>query len=222
MSYLVEASGDYALFSRPELSVERMSYDVITPSAARGLIESVYWHPGLRWHVERIYVLEPIKFVSIRRNEVTEKLSCANALTAMNGGGKDLFLSTSDAIAQRASLVLRKVHYVIKARFDLTDRAAPGDNQGKFSDIFRRRLTGGQNYSQPYLGTREFPARVGLWLDDEAEAARAAKEAHSGTRDLGLMLYDLDYADAADITPMYFRARLEDGLMNVAGEEVYR
>jgi CRISPR-associated protein Cas5d len=222
MPYLVEVRGDYALFSRPELSVERLSYDVITPSAARGLLESIYWHPGIRWSIERVYVLSPIRFMSIRRNEVTQKVGGASMLTAMNGKPADNYLATPDAIAQRASLVLRDVHYVIKARFDLTESAAPGDNPGKFSDIIRRRLEKGQFYSMPYLGCREFPAIVTMWAGDEALAQGFARAEHPGTRELGLMLYDMDYTDPANITPMYFRARLQDGLMNVAGEEVYR
>lgn len=222
MPTLVEVRGDYALFSRPELSVERLSYDVITPSAARGLLESVYWHPGLLWKIERVYVLSPIRFMSIRRNEVTQKVSGANMLTAMNGKPSDNYLATPDTIAQRASLVLRDVHYVIKARFDLTENAAPGDNHGKFSDIIRRRLEKGQFYSMPYLGCREFPAIVTPFEGGEAYAAELARREHPGARELGLMLYDMDYTDSSNITPMFFRARLQDGMLNVAGEEVYR
>lgn len=222
MPYLVEASGSYALFTRPELASERVSYDVITPSAARGLIEAIFWHPGLFWRVERIYVLRPIRFISVRRNEVTEKLNASNMLTAMNGKPKDNYLATSDCIAQRASLILKDVHYVIRTRFDMTERASPSDNHGKFSDIFRRRLEGGKNFHHPYLGTREFPARVGPWQGGEEEAARLAREANPGLRDMGLILYDLDYSDRQNITPMYFRARLLDGMLAVEGEEVYR
>jgi CRISPR-associated protein Cas5d len=222
MSYLIEAWGDYALFSRPELSVERVSYDVITPSAARGLLESIYWHPGLRWSIEKVYVLSPIRFMNVRRNEVTQKLNASSMMTAMNGKPSDNYLSTPDCIAQRASLILRDVRYVIRARFELTEDAATDDNQGKFSDIFRRRLERGQNYSQPYLGAREFPARVEAWPCDEAFAINLAREANPGVRELGLMLYDLDYSDPEGIVPTYFRARLEDGVLNVAGEEVYR
>lgn len=222
MPYLVEVRGDYALFSRPELAVERMSYDAITPSAARGLLESIFWHPGVRWSIERVYVLNPIRFMSVRRNEVTQKVLGSSMLTAMNGRPSDNYLATPDVIAQRASLVLRDVRYVIKARFDLTENAAPSDNPGKFSDIIRRRLEKGQFYSMPYLGCREFPANVTMWEGDEADAQALARKEHSGSRDLGLMLYDLDYTDPANITPMYFRARLVDGVLNVSGEEVYR
>lgn len=222
MPYLVEVRGDYALFSRPELSVERLSYDVITPSAARGILDAIFWHPGIRWSIERVYVLNPIRFMSIRRNEVTQKVLGSTMLTAMNGKPADNYLATPDVIAQRASLVLRDVRYVIRARFDLTENAAPGDNQGKFSDIIRRRLEKGQFYSMPYLGCREFPAIVTPWADGEAQAQVLARGTHPGSRDLGLMLYDLDYTDTTNIKPMYFRARLQDGLLNVSGEEVYR
>ena len=136
----VEVWGDYALFSRPELKVERMSYDVMTPSAARGILEAIYWHPGMKWVIERIHVLAPIRFTSVRRNEVLSPISAQNVRTAMTGGKKDLYLSAPDEIVQRASLLLQDVRYVIDAHFDLTPQANPGDNAGKFQDIMKRRL----------------------------------------------------------------------------------
>ena len=137
----LEVWGDYALFSRPELKVERMSYDVPTPSAARGLVEAVYYHPGLQWHIDRIYVLNPIRFVSIRRNEVKSKVLATSARAAAQGSGQPLYLATPQEIVQRASLVLQDVHYVIEAHFTMTDRAVPGDNPGKFQDIVTRAWT---------------------------------------------------------------------------------
>ena len=131
----LEVWGPYALFSRPELHVERCSYDVPTPSAARGLVEAIYFHPGLQWHIRRIYVLNPIKFTNIRRNEVKSKIHAPDVHRAMQGNGKPLYLSASQQIAQRASMVLQDVHYVIEAEFTMTDRAAPSDNPGKFQDI---------------------------------------------------------------------------------------
>jgi CRISPR-associated protein Cas5d len=210
MSVKVEVWGPYALFSRPELKVERYSYDVMTPSAARGLLESIYWHPGLAWRIDRIYVLSPIAFTGVRRNEVKSKISGRNVSAVMNGGGGELYIAAADDIQQRAATVLRDVHYVIDAHFELTDKAAPGDNEGKFCDIMRRRLEKGQCYSQPCFGCREFPANLKKWEGGDIKTAYP-----EGDRDLGLMLYDLDYSDPENITPMFFRARLENGVLSV-------
>lgn len=211
----LEVWGDYALFSRPELKVERMSYDVPTPSAARGLVEAIYYHPGLCWHIDRIHVLEPIRFVSIRRNEVDGKLPATAARAAAQGSGALPYLVSSQSIVQRASLVLQKVHYVIEAHFTMTGRAAPGDNPGKFQDIVTRRMERGQCFHTPYFGCREFPARFRRWPGGPIPAIEES-------RDLGLMLYDFDYSDPQNITPTYFRARLEHGVVHTADCEVLR
>lgn len=168
MPIQVEVWGDYACFTRPEMKTERVSYDVMTPSAARGLLDSLYWHPGLRWVIDRIHVCAPIRFTNIRRNEVKDVISARRAKTVMEKGQGELYLAASESIQQRAAMVLRDVHYVIDAHFDMTDAAA------------RR-------------GTGEL----------------------KGTRDLGWMLWDLDYSDPADITPKFFRASLVDGVMTV-------
>lgn len=211
MSVKVEVWGPYALFSRPELKVERYSYDVMTPSAARGLLEAIYWHPGMRWQVTKIHVLNKIAFTGVRRNEVKSKISARTAAAAMNGGGGgELYISAQDDIQQRAATVLRDVRYVIEARFDMTDSAAPGDNEGKFCDIMRRRLEKGQCYHQPCFGCREFPAHFRAWEGGDIPTACENADA-----DLGLMLYDLDYSDRGNITPMFFRAKLEKGVLNV-------
>ena len=154
MPIRLEVWGDYALFTRPEMKVERVSYDVMTPSAARGLMEAVYWHPGMRWSVDRIHVCSPIRFTNLRRNEVKATVSARSARTVMERGTGDLYLCTPENIQQRASMLLRDVHYVIEAHFDMTDRAAPGDNPGKFQDIIKRRVRKGQFYHQPYFGCR--------------------------------------------------------------------
>jgi CRISPR-associated protein Cas5d len=214
MPIRVEVWGDYACFSRPELKVERVSYDVITPSAARGLIESVYFHPGLRWHIDRIYVRAPIQFITIRRNEVSAKLSASSALTAMTKQ-KPLYLATPEAIQQRATTALREVRYVIEAHFTMTDKAAPGDNPGKFQDIVTRRLAKGQCYSMPYLGNREFPANV-----TPCEEIPPCPDELMGERDLGYMLYDLDYSNPEDIRPQFFRCIMRDGLIDLTEVEV--
>lgn len=159
MAIQVEVWGDYACFARCELKTERVSYDVMTPSAARGLLDSLYWHPGLRWVIDRIHVCAPIRFTNIRRNEVKDVISARRAKTVMEKGQGELYLAASESIQQRAAMVLRDVHYVIDAHFDTTDAAAPGDNPGKFQDMIKRRLEKGQCYSMPYFGTREFPAQ---------------------------------------------------------------
>ena len=211
----LEVWGAYALFSRPELKVERVSYDVPTPSAARGIVESVYYHPGLRWYIDRIHVLNPIRFVSIRRNEVTDKISGRNVRQAAQGGGQPLYLVSSQKIVQRSSLLLQDVHYVIEAHFEMTDKAAPSDNPGKFQDIITRRMERGQCFHTPYFGCREFPVSFRRWPGGPIPTI-------DETRDLGLMLYDFDYSDPAAITPTYFRARLEHGVLNTQNCEVFR
>lgn len=211
----LEVWGAYALFSRPELKVERVSYDVPTPSAARGIVESVYYHPGLRWYIDRIHVLNPIRFVSIRRNEVTDKISGRNVRQAAQGGGQPLYLVTSQKIVQRSSLLLQDVHYVIEAHFEMTDKAAPSDNPGKFQDIVTRRMERGQCFHMPYFGCREFPVSFRRWPGGPIPTI-------DETRDLGLMLYDFDYSDPAAIIPTYFRARLEHGVLNTQNCEVFR
>ncbi|MEG1764732.1 MAG: type I-C CRISPR-associated protein Cas5c [Oscillospiraceae bacterium] len=217
MSVKVEVWGDYACFSRPELKVERMSYDVMTPSAARGLLEALYWHPGLKWIIDRIYVLSPIKFSNIRRNEVKSKISANNVLRVMNGGTSPLYINTSDDIQQRAATVLRDVHYVIEAHFEMTEKATPGDNPGKFQDIMRRRLESGQCYHTPCFGVREFPANFRPWEGGEIKTAYPDEET-----DLGLMLFDLDYTDSENIVPMFFRAKLKNGVLDLRDCEVLR
>ncbi len=215
MSVKVEIWGDYALFSRPELKTERVTYDVITPSAARGILEAIYWHPGLRWIIDRIYVLSPIRTTSIRRNEVQSKISASNVRTVMAGGQGSLYISTSKDIVQRSSVVLQDVRYVIEAHFDMTDKAAESDNPGKFQDIMKRRLRKGQCFAQPYAGCREFTLNFREWEDEIIPAI-------DETRDLGYMLWDLDYSDASDIQPLFFRAKMEKGVIDLTDCEVIR
>ena len=210
----LEVWGPYALFSRPEMHVERVSYDVPTPSAARGMVEAIYYHPGLQWHIRRIYVLNPIRFTNIRRNEVKGKIMRDDVYSAIQGG-KAPFLATSQQIAQRAAMVLQDVHDVIEAEFTMTDRAAPGDNPGKFQDIVTRRMAKGQCYHTPYFGCREFPAAFRAWQG-------GAIPTISTSCDLGFMLYDLDYSDPENITPTYFRAKLEHGVLDTQNCEVLR
>ena len=213
MSIRLRVWGDYALFARPEMSVERVTFDVMTPSAARGLVEAIYFHPGLRWHIDRIHVCRPIRFMNLRRNEVRATVNANAARTVMNRGRGQLYLSAPDEIQQRAAMVLRDVHYVIECHFDLTDKAAPGDNAGKFQDILRRRFAKGQCYHTPYFGCREFPASFREWPGGAIPAIDL-------TQELGWMLYDLDYADPQDIRAQFFRARLERGVLDCRNVEV--
>lgn len=210
MAIRVEVWGDYALFSRPEMKVERVSYDVITPSAARGLLESIYWHPGLSWKIDRIYVCNPIRFTNIRRNEVKDVVSGSSVKSVMKSGKDEIYIATSESIQQRAAMVLKDVRYVIEAHFDMTDNAAASDNPGKFQDIMKRRLERGQFYSMPYMGTREFPAHF-----KPCGAIPECPDELKGTRDLGWMLLDMDYTDRSDIQPRFFRATMIDGVIDV-------
>lgn len=214
MSVKMEVWGDYACFSRIELKIERVSYDVPTPSAARGIIESIYYHPGLKWHIDKIYVMNPIRFTSIRRNEVKSKISANKIMKEANGKGAS-YIDRKKDIEQRATMMLRNVHYVIEAHFEMTDQANESDNPGKFQDIIKRRLRRGQAYSQPYLGTRECTAHFGLWEGGEIPTILE-------TRDLGLMLYDMDFSDPNDIQPMFFRAKLENGVIDLTNCEVVK
>lgn len=212
----VRVWGDLALFSRPEMKVERCSYDMITPSAARGILEAIYWHPGLRWKIDRICVRKPIQFTSIRRNEVKSKISANNVLSVMNGGDKPLYISSKEDIVQRAAILLRDVDYVIEAHFEMTEQASPSDNPGKFKDIVMRRLRRGECYHMPYFGCREFPANFELFEGEDMAPA------YEGVKDLGYMLFDFDYSDPEDIQPVFFRAVLKDGVLDLRNVEVIR
>ena len=209
MSISVEVWGEYALFSRPELKTERVSYDVMTPSAARGLLDAIMWHPGLKWVVDSIHVCAPIRFTNIRRNEVKDTVSARKAQSVMEKGG-ELYLATSESIQQRAAMVLRDVHYVIDAHFEMTQRASPTDNPGKFQEMMRRRVEKGQFYHQPCFGVREFPAHF-----KPCTQLPPCPEELKGEKDLGWMLLDMDYSDPENITPHFFRATLRDGVLEV-------
>lgn len=214
----VKIWGDYALFTRPEMKVERCSYDVITPSAARGILEAIYWHPGMKWKIDRIYVNKPIRFTSIRRNEVKSKISANNVLSVYNGNQRSLSISSKAEIVQRASLMLRNVEYVIEAHFEMTAKANDSDNPGKFKDIIMRRLRKGECFHTPYFGCRELPARFCLFEDDMVSTAYEDEE----ERDLGYILYDLDYSDSQNIRPMFFRAVMKKGVIDLQNCEVIR
>lgn len=204
--------GDRACFTRPEMKVERVSYDVITPSAARGILEAIHWKPAIRWHIDRIHVLQPIRFESIRRNEVGGKLSPASVTKAMKAGSTTGLANYVDEDRQqRAATVLRNVGYVIGAHFELTDKAGPDDSVGKHLDIFNRRARKGQCFHAPCMGVREFPAHFAL-LDDGASLPDS-HPALERNKDLGWMLHDIDFADG--MTPRFFRAQMTGGVIAV-------
>lgn len=202
--------GEHALFTRPEMKVERVSYDVMTPSAARGLIEAIYWKPAIRWVIDRIHVLHPIRFADIRRNEVGKKIPEGNMRSALKKGTLEgLHLFTGDDRQQRASLVLVDPAYLIEAHFVMTDKAGPGDNPAKHQEMFTRRAAKGQCFHQPCLGTREFAADFTL-IQDGMELPKPIQE----DRDLGYMLWDIDHEQPGR-PAAFFRARLAGGILEV-------
>ena len=212
--------GQHALFTRPELKVERVSYDVMTPSAARGVLEAIHWKPAIRWVIDRIHVMEPIRFQSIRRNEVGHKAPAGTIKSAMKRGDLGgLQLLVDEDRQQRASTVLVAPRYVIEAHFDLTAKAEAGDNEGKHLDIFNRRAARGQCFHQPCLGTREFAAHFALIepgapLPARNPAAETPDLGFGAPRDLGYMLWDIDHA-APGRPSLLFRASLREGVMEV-------
>ena len=206
--------GDNACFTRPEMKVERVSYDVITPSAARGILEAIHWKPAIRWVIDKIQVLEPIRFESIRRNEVASKISARNVSSAMDKGSTEnlyILVDEGKERQQRAATILRKVGYVIEAHFELTAKAGEDDNEGKHLDIFNRRARKGQCFHHPYLGTREFPAEFTLL--EKSELPKSNLPDIERDKDLGWMLHDIDFTD--NQTPHFFRAVMEDGVIKV-------
>jgi len=209
MNYCLEVSGDFACFTRPEMKVERVSYDVITPSAARSIFEAILWKPAIRWHVHKIEVIKPIKWINLRRNEVGKVMPKINPVAAMKSGNI-LGLNIEDARQQRAGLFLRDVKYRLHASFEMTERAGKGDSPVKFSEMFERRASKGQCFNQPYLGCREFSAAFSL-IDSDSQANSPIDE----SRDLGWMLYDLDYSNSSDPKPLFFKASLEHGVVHV-------
>ena len=210
--------GDYACFTRPEMKVERYSYEVMTPSAARGILEAIHWKPAIRWVIDEIHVLETPRFQSIRRNEVGSKIPAGKVKSAMKRGDLgDLQLLVDEDRQQRASTVLVKPAYVIAAHFELTAKAAPDDNEGKHLDIFNRRARRGQCFHQPCLGTREFAASFELVEEGaptpEPPADRRTKDLGFGEpRRLGFMLWDIDH-EAKGKPSMVFDAVLRDGVI---------
>jgi|SRR5665213_357646 len=202
----VRIRGCFACFTRPEFKTERLSYEVMTPSAARGVLEAILWKPAIQWQIRRILVLAPPRFVQIKRNEVTSRVSVSMAQrSARSGTALDFFADENRA--QRNTLALRDVDYAVEAEFQMTARRGSEDNPRKFDDMFSRRLEKGQFFMQPYLGCREFPAIVESYTGDPPPL-------ESETRDLGYMLHDMRYG-AEKNEPVFFRARVERGVIDV-------
>jgi CRISPR-associated protein Cas5d len=234
--FCLEAGGEFACFTRPEMKVERVSYDVITPSAARAIFDAILWKPAIYWQMKKIEVLAPIKWISVRRNEIGKVASPRS---------EGIFIEADRQ--QRAGLFLRDVKYRLHAEFIFIppeqrrqmfnrvpewlvnpDESAElkkpderkDETEAKYAAMFERRARKGQHFHQPYFGCREFAAAVRL-VDPDAEPITPISE----TRDLGWMLYDMDYSDQADIKPMFFRAKLASGVVSVPtpdSEEVRR
>lgn len=199
--------GDYACFTRPEMKVERVSYDVMTPSAARGILEAIYWKPAIVWKIDRIHVLNEIQFDNIRRNEVLGKISANKVKSALGGQDVSLYQNSEEDRVQRASLVLRNVCYCIEAHFEMTDKAGPDDDVKKHYNMALRRMRKGQCFHNPYLGCREFPANF------EFIEGEIPKSGITGEKDIGFMLYDIDFSD--NMTPIFFRADMVDGVIDI-------
>jgi len=233
--FCLEVSGPYACFTRPEMKVERVSYDVITPSAARAIFEAILWKPAIRWQIKRVEVLAPIRWISVRRNEVGAVASVRSAETAMKSGKGDLGIFVEDERQQRAGLFLRDVKYRLFANFEfippdkrkqvsnpvpdyLVDaedalELRKDETPAKYAAMFERRATKGQCFNQPYLGCREFSCK--FRLVDTIEEPAASHDELAGQHDLGWMLYDLDYSDPTDPKPLFFRAIMTDGVISV-------
>lgn len=238
-NWCLEVWGDYACFTRPEMKVERVSYDVMTPSAARAIFEAILWKPAMRWNVTRIEVLNPIKWISVRRNEVGRKAATPTAAQMAGVPGVPLGIYIEDERQQRAGLFLRDVRYRIHGYFDFippelrqanrlgspeswADEQEPeavmrlDETEAKYAAMFERRAKKGQCFHRPYLGCREFACAFRL-VDPQEEPARTIEE----TRDLGYMLYDLDFESGAkDPIPLFFRAKIENGVVNTDRREV--
>lgn len=205
--------GERACFTRPEMKVERVSYDIMTPSAARGILEAIHWKPAMLWVIDRIHILKPIRFQSFRRNEVSAKASASLAERGMRAGSTaGLGIAVDETRQQRATTLLRDVAYLIEAHFELTDRAGESDTPAKHLSMFNRRAAAGQCFHRPCLGCREFAADFAL-LPEGAPPPPSNLPDDQRERDLGWMLHDIDHAHGA--ASRFFHARLHEGVLDV-------
>ena len=198
-SYCLDIKGDFACFTRPEMKVERVSYDAITPSAARSIFEAILWKPSIRWQVTRLEILNPVRWISVRRNEIGSTISERSINQAMNASKGELGLYVEEERQQRAGLFFRDVRYRIYANLIFDQEKEPDSNYGKYSKMFERRAEKGQCFNQPYLGCREFSCHFQL-IDSLVKEPPPISE----TRTLGWMLYDLDYRDSSNPMPRFF------------------
>lgn len=210
--FLIAFWGPYACFTRPEFKAERYSYECPTPSAIRGMLEAIYWHPYLRWIVDKIYILNPIEYTSFCRNEVTSKISAKKVKDTMQGKNISLYINTHKDITQRVSTVLKNVYYVVEAHFEINHPYSEKINPDKVTAIVSRRLDKGQCFHQPYFGCREFPAMFKRWGNEEILTQPISK-------DLGFMLYDINYATYA---PMFFKAEVVNGVVDLKSCKIYQ
>jgi CRISPR-associated protein Cas5d len=208
--FCLEVAGDFACFTRPEMKVERVSYDIITPSAARAIFEAILWKPALRWHIRTIEVLTPIRWISLRRNEVGSKIPVNSVRAAMRDGSGKLGVYIEDDRQQRAGLFLRDVCYRLHADLEVRLELDPEGTPAKYHDMFVRRASKGQCFRQPYLGCREFAAHFRL-VDLATEPSQPIPD----SLNLGWMLYDLDFSEPDSPQPRFFHARLEYGVLHV-------
>ncbi len=213
----IDVSGNYALFSRPEFKVERVSYDIITPSAARAIVEAIYWKPAIKYVIDTIHIYNEPQFTNIRRNEVSAKILYSDMKKLMEKNEGKSYLNTKEIIQQRASTLLKDVHYTISGHFEMTGKYSDSEDEckEKHYNVLLRRLRNGQCFTQPYLGCKEFPAKV------EIIEGEIPKSTLKGERDLGYMLYDMEYGEDI-IQPTYFRAKMVDGIVNLKEAEIVR
>ena len=212
--FRLQVSGPNACFTRPEMKVERVSYEVMTPSAARGILEAILWKPAIRWRILQIDVLKPIRWESVRRNEVGGVVPGGSVKSTMKKGAGNLGLYIEEQRQQRAGLLLRDVAYVIHADFEMTDKAGPDDNVVKFEQMFIRRASSGQCFHRPYFGCREFPVHF-EFIPKDAESVEAIPE----TRNLGWMLFDVDRTGEEPM-PQFFNATMDQGVVDLRNVEV--
>ena len=210
MSICIEVWGDYALFTRPEFKAERVTYDVMTPTAAVGILESIFWHPGVRYVIDRIHVCNPIRYFNIRRNERSGVISARKAEMAMNSGDCELSRITNDAIVQRANTVLRDVRYVIEAHIEMTEGHGEKDSLAKYYAMFERRMEKGQCFKQPVFGVREYVAKF-----EPCTEIPPCPEELRGTIDLGWMIHHIDFSNRENVRANFFRAVMANGVLEV-------
>lgn len=212
VNFCLEVSGDYACFTRPEMKVERVSYDVITPSAARAIFEAIFWKPAIRWQITRIDVLKPISWVSVRRNELSKVATTPTSKQIKGLDSSALGINIEDERQQRAGLFLKDVRYRLFADLIFDEKKDPHSDYGKYAAMFERRAGKGQCFNQPYLGNREFSCAFRLIPNGalESESSPIAED-----RPPGWMLYDLDYTDCQNPTPKFFNATMQRGVVHV-------